>query len=148
MIVKPHDASRCTFNDIPFGILLNGDYLAEWETQDYVAETHIPSTNSVDVQIMGSGLATVTWRLEFFCRADYLAFRRARNTLGTLRVPYNLQSFTDTVETDAGGGRHDVLFNVRCDAPRNVALYVDGVVEADVTFSRAWDPLTDRSEVS
>ena len=138
------------FNDIPFNVLTGRDRptLPEWEVQDYVAETHIPSTNSVDVQIMGSGLATVTWTLRFPDRVSYLAFRRARNTLGTLRLPYGVQSLSDRVEVDAGGTRYDAIDNVRAGAPRNVATYLDGPVEADVTFSRAWDPLTDRSEVS
>jgi hypothetical protein len=140
---------RSGFDDIPFRILTSGNRptIADWEVQDYVSERKVASSNQVDVQVMGSGLATVTWTLAFDERAAFLAFRRRRQTLGTLRLPYGIQTLSDEVWVDAGGKRWDLLHLCRPSELRNIASYLGGRVDVDVTFSRAWDPLTDRAEV-
>jgi len=139
----------CWYGDIPFSIVINGKdvSIADWEPHDNVSERTIATTNQVDVQVMGSGLAEVTWTLWFHDRASFRAFRRRRNTLDTLLLPEGAQSLSDDIRIDAAGRVFDVLLNCRATAPRNVAMYVDGDVEAEVTFKRAWDPATDRSEV-
>lgn len=149
MTIPQSPPIQSSFDDIPFRIFAqNGrPTIADWDLDDRVSERHIATTNRVDVQIMGSGLAKVTWTLSFATTEAYRAFRRRRNTLGTLRLPYGIQTLSDEVDVDAGGKRWDILLNCRPSAPTNVANYIGGRHDADVTFSRAWDPATDRSEL-
>lgn len=139
----------CWFETVPFSIVLNSNdiSIADWDVDDRVSERKVASTNQVDVQVMGSGLASVTWRLWFHDRESFRVFRRSRNTIGTLLLPEGAQSLSDDVYVDAAGRVFDVLLNCRASAPRNTAMYASGDVEAEVTFKRAWDPATDRSEV-
>lgn len=149
MTIPQSPPIQSRFDDIPFRVLAerNRPTVSDWEPRDYTSERLVPTSNRVDVQVMGSGLATVTWTLSFATREAYLAFRRRRNTLGTLRLPYGVQTLSDNVDVDAGGKRWDVLLNCRPSKITNIASYIDGRVDADVTFSRAWDPATDRSEL-
>lgn len=150
MTIPPSPPVQSRFDDIPFRILAEGNRatVADWEVHDYVSERKVATTNQVDVQVMGSGLASVTWTLSFATRDAYLAFRRRRNTLGMLWLPYGIQTLSDGVQVDAGGRRWDIILNCRPSELRNIASYLGGRVDVDVTFKRAWDPLTDRSEVS
>lgn len=137
------------FDDVRFGILVDvsSGAIADWESAPIVTERHIPGTNRVDIHVMGYGLATVTWRLEFDCPHQYQALRMRLGTVGTLTLVAGLQSHPGT-EITRLDRVYEQLPNTRLATLTRLARYPDGTIEVDATFKRAFDPITGTSEVS
>lgn len=121
----------------------NSGQYPNWTIRENVVETHIPGTNVTYVESMGFYPATVTHLLSFDNRDDYYQLLTFHGQIGTLRVIYGTQNVRGEVLPDhLSGIDYELLDNTRI-ADFGVAThYANGVVECEVSFSRAIDPVT------
>jgi len=147
MICSCNDRGWLTgFDDVRFGILVDdSDGIADWTITPVYVENHVPMSNIVVRQYLGNALAKVTWRLLFGCRHHYYALLAKLQQTGTLTVPIGVQSHKGTERTHFDKV-YELLANTSILEISDVRHFVDGSVEATVTFARAADPVT-RTEV-
>lgn len=125
-----------------FGYLLDGaDELPDWEVEPIVSSRHIPGSYTTIVQYHGMGPATVTYRLELDSVEEYRKLVARIMTMVTLTTLGNHASVRGRIEYRLGHV-YEHLDNTLLAGIRNVTFAVDGFVEADVTFQRAFNPAT------
>lgn len=119
----------------------------DWIIRPVVRETHIPGTNRTYIERLGYEPARVTWTLRFWHPNDYYDLLEKYLMTGTLTVLAGYQSLKGTDYHHLG---HDYteLDNVVLREIGDSPHFVDGVVETEVTFQRAVDPVTRLAVVS
>lgn len=95
----------------------------------------------VETELISFGPATVTWRLAFDGRDDLRKMRAKLGTVGTLSIIAGIQSHIGVYRGIHGRG-YEHLPETLLMAVDNVAVDIEGRVEADATFLRVIDPAT------
>lgn len=133
------------FDGIRFEILADagsGVYLDWGGMEPIYARQQIPYSNQVVRELIGYSPAVVTWRLQI-CRDDYPDLLARIGTVGDLTVLAGYQSLAGT-QTTLGNppAVYEVLDQVLLSAMPTREFHVDGYVEIDATWERAFDPVS------
>lgn len=115
----------------------------DWVIKERLVQTTIPGTNRVYDEHMGFDPARVSWTLSFCCQDAYHALLARYGMTATLTVLYDYQSLKGTGPPTMITGRlYEHLDNVLLLDIDDTPHFVDGSIEADVTFRRTVDPVT------
>ena len=130
--------------EVPFRIQpeRGGTTYQDWSIREVTVETTIPGTNITFVEHLGCEPAVVTWALRFASRADYFLLRSLTGKVGTLVVVAGLQSLKGSTPPIHHIGVDYEHLDAVWVAGMAAQHEVGGMVEAQVTFKRAVDPVT------
>lgn len=134
--------SHIGFDDIRFRVLESGDGVyPDWRIEPTIITRHIPGSNRAIIQHMGTPPATLTLRLAF---DDVPTYRRMVARLGTNGTLTLLANFTSAVGTTfhRHGRDYEAYSATMLVGVDRTAIDPDGMVETDMTFQRAFNPVT------
>lgn len=134
------------FDGIRFEILAdpNSGVYTDWGGMEpvYVRE-QIPYSNRWTRELIGFTPAVVTWRIQISCKHRYNELLARIGTVGELTVLANYQSLKGTTTTLGNPARlYEVLDEVLLVAMPVREHHVDGYREVEITFERAFDPVS------
>lgn len=136
--VIDRDIPITRFGDVAFDILWPDGAdasMPDWMFDSFSTTRHIPGSNRNITQTLGKGPQTITYRLELASRTDLLNLKERVLETDTLVLFAAMTSAPD-VYRDSQGEGYVFIADVLLLSLGQPVIFVDGIVEVDVTFQR------------
>lgn len=133
-------AAWTSFAGVPFRVLRLGagvEITQDWTRPSFVAQRHVPGSDTTDTFLMGQGAPRVTYRIESATHGDYRDLQALVQTSGELQIPTGI-STAEATEVDFHGQIYDRIADVTLVELQNAIAVTGGKVRVDATFEGAW----------